>query len=90
MRLDWDDLQARHHSRLLPLISFVVNGGRYETYRRICAVRTKRNQAHITVSLPAGLVVCTDDIQSSIFTCSTRVRLHRARMEAGNLAEVIF
>lgn len=53
-------------------------------------MRTKRNQAYITVSLPAGIVVCTEDVQPSIFTCSTRVWLHGARMETSNLAEVVF
>ena len=53
-------------------------------------MRTKGNQAYITMSLPARIMVSTDDIQPSIFTRSTRVWLHGACIETRNLAKVIF
>ena len=59
-------------------------------YSGVRAMRRNRNQADIAMTLAPRLMVCADDAQTGVFSCRTGVRLERARMEAGDLAEVAF
>lgn len=48
----------------------------------------ERDQANITMALPARLMVCPNDTEAGVFTRSPRVGLERARVEASNSAEI--
>lgn len=58
------------------------------THSRVGSVCTEGDQADVPMSLTARLVISPDNRQSSVLARSARVGLHRARMEAGDLAEV--
>ena len=85
--LHWHDLQTSQYGGL----NRVNAGSRKEskhTYRGIRSVGANRNQANITMTFTARLVVRSNYTKPSIFACSPRIRLQRARVEASDVAEV--
>ena len=51
---------------------------------------TDRDQTDVSVTLAARLMVSTNHRESSVLARGTRIRLKRASVEAGDLAEVAF
>ena len=58
-------------------------------YSGVRAMRRNRNQADIAMTLAPRLMVRADDAQTGVLSCRTGVRLERARMEAGDLAQIV-
>ena len=82
------NLETSHDSGLSNRQSDGILAKCFNTYSRIGAMRTNRDEADIPVTLAARLVVGLDDRQASILSGSTRVRLKRACSKSGNLAKV--
>lgn len=85
--LHWHDLQASHHGGLNGMNA----GSRKESRHTYCGVRSMRangNQANITMTFTARLVVRSNYTKPSIFTCSPGIGLQGARMETCDFAKV--
>lgn len=64
--------------------------GHVPTYSWVSSMGAKRDQANVTTTLVARLVICANNAEARVLASSSRVGLERCRVESCNFAKIVF